>query len=216
LIYHAIKYKHNAIITAHSKTDKLETFLYNLTRGTGIEGSTSLNFHRKLNKKISIFRPLIQENRSEINFLCRELFLPIWSDITNYNYNITRNRIRNEILPYLKKYLNKSIENNIINFLYSFYSENEYIKQQTFKVYFLSKHKNYIALKLFYIKKQNISLQIRILQLFIYHNFYIVITKKSLFHLINIINNVNTLKSDKKLHYKNVILFINNKWIYIK
>lgn len=213
LISHAMKKKHNAIITAHSKTDRLETFLYNLIRGTGLEGTTTLNLHRKLNNKISIFRPLIQESRSEINFFCKQWILPIWSDITNYNYNITRNKIRYELSPYIKKYLNNNFENNIINYLHSFYHENEYIKQKTFKLYILIKHKNYIALNHHYINNQHIALKIRILQIFIYHNFYIVVTKKILFSIIKRIDNI---KYNQKIYYKHLIFYINTKWIYIK
>jgi len=213
LINHAIIYRYKTIITAHTKTDKLETFIYNLIRGTGIEGIKGLNLYRKVNSKISILRPLIYENRLKINFFCRKWFLPIWSDTTNYNYHIIRNRIRHEIFPYIKKYLNKNFEKNIINFLYNFHYDNEYIKQQAFKIYLKIKHNKYIAIKTDCIKKQHIALQVKILQLFIYHNFYIIITKKLLF---NLIVNVYNIDDCKYIYYKNIIFCINDQWIYIK
>ena len=213
LINHAINHKNKAIITAHSQSDKIETFLYNLTRGTGSEGASGLNFHRKLNKKLNIFRPLIKQNRSEIYFFCKRWLLPIWSDNTNYNYNITRNRIRNEIIPYFKKYLNKNFECNITSFLYNIYRDNEYIKQQALKIYLINKNQTYIALQHSNIKKQHLAIQIKVIQLFIYHNFYITINKKILFYLINLIYNTNC---SKKIYYKNIQIYINSKWIYIK
>nr|QCI06335.1 tRNA Ile-lysidine synthetase [Dictyurus purpurascens] len=215
IIHHAINYKYKFIFTAHTKTDKLETFFYNLIRGTGMEGVTSLTLERKFNPNINILRPLIRKNRVNISFFCRKWLLPIWLDMSNQNYNTTRNRIRNEIFPYLKKYLNKNIEENWASFLHNCYYDNEYITQKVIKFYLQNKHKKYIALNKFFIKQEHFSVQIRILKLLIYHNFNIVSNKKLLIKLIDIINENNKKKFINQLIYKSIKFNINKYWIYI-
>lgn len=216
IISHAISNKKQAVFTAHTKTDKLETFLLNLTRGTSIEGATSLNLHQKLTHNLNLFRPLIFTYRTEITFFCKKWFLPLWSDITNYNYNVKRNRIRNEILPYIKKYLNNKYENNFLKFLKTSYYDNEYIKQKIIRLYLHLKSNYYIAINCCILKKEPFNVQIRILQLLIYHNFCIIFDKKILLKVINDINisviNTYFIKINKVNDLK---LYTNNKWLYI-
>nr|YP_009295838.1 tRNA(Ile)-lysidine synthase [Schimmelmannia schousboei]AOM64773.1 tRNA(Ile)-lysidine synthase [Schimmelmannia schousboei] len=166
LINHALKHKHMTILTAHSQTDKIETFFQQLMRGTSIDGATSLSNCRNIHKQLKIFRPLIDINRVDINWFCRKFYLPIWSDITNYDNNINRNRLRNEFIPYLRKYFMQNLEHQINTFLETCNIDNEYIKQNTIKLYLISRHKNNIALNYSLIKKQHIAIQARALQLF--------------------------------------------------
>nr|YP_009392424.1 tRNA Ile-lysidine synthetase [Caloglossa monosticha]ARW60986.1 tRNA Ile-lysidine synthetase [Caloglossa monosticha] len=216
IVNHAALNKHQAVITAHTKTDKLETFLLNLARGTGLEGATSLNLHQKLNYSLNLFRPLIFTNRINIAFFCKKWFLPLWSDISNYNYNIRRNRIRNEIFPYLKKYLNNKYENHFLKFLKTCYYDNEYIKQKTTKLYIYLKSDHYIAINFHLLKQEPFSIQVRILQLLIYHNLCVILNTKILIKVIKYIN-INMIKkysvSINSLQY--LRLYLNIKWIYI-
>ena len=89
---HAIKYKYQLIITGHNQTDKIETFLQNMMRGSGIEGLTSLTLKTKLYENKFLFRPLVNIKREMIYWLCKKFCLPIWSDSTNYIYQIQRNK----------------------------------------------------------------------------------------------------------------------------
>nr|YP_009397175.1 tRNA Ile-lysidine synthetase [Thuretia quercifolia]ARW66361.1 tRNA Ile-lysidine synthetase [Thuretia quercifolia] len=214
IIRHATYYKYKIIFTAHTKTDKLETFFYNLMRGTGIEGVTSLNLHRKYNSTLNIFRPLIKQNRININFFCRRWLLPIWSDTTNYNYSTSRNRIRNEIFPYLKKYFNINIEKNWLIFLHNCYYDNEYIKQKVIRLYLKNKHNTYIALKKSSIRKEHFTIQIKVLRLLIYHNFKIETSGNLLIKIINQINNKQS-NYNVQIIYKFIKFNINQNWIYI-
>nr|YP_009391183.1 tRNA Ile-lysidine synthetase [Dipterocladia arabiensis]ARW59327.1 tRNA Ile-lysidine synthetase [Dipterocladia arabiensis] len=214
IINHAIRYNYEAIITAHTNTDKIETFLQNVTRGTSLEGATSLNIQRKINKTVHIFRPLIYKNRHEIIFLCRKYLLPIWSDATNYNYNIKRNRIRNEIIPYLTKYINKKFENNLNHFIRNCYYDHEFIKQEIIKKYIKIKHTKYIALDYALIQYEHIVIKTKILQLFIYHNFRIYANLEIIKKLIKHIN-FNTKNIKHQFLWQSLKFNIYKKWIYI-
>nr|QCI08690.1 tRNA Ile-lysidine synthetase [Sphondylothamnion multifidum] len=212
LVEHAIKNDYQFIITGHTQTDRIETFLYKLIRGTSLDGATSLTLHRKINNNLSLFRPLLYINRYYINWFCRKFCLPIWSDQTNHNLSIDRNRMRKELIPYIQKYFNIKMEIHLAQFLDICNEENEYIKQNTIKLYIKSRHPFLIALNYKQIQKQHTILQKRIIQLFIFHNYNILLTNKCIKNIISIIDS-NAIFT--KLNYKNLKIMINNCWIYI-
>ncbi len=89
------------ILTGHTATDRAETIIMNLARGTDLIGLSSLREQRTLENNIELVRPLLIFNRSETLEICKEFNLPVWIDPSNENMNLTRNRIRKEVLPIL-------------------------------------------------------------------------------------------------------------------
>ncbi len=92
------------VLTAHTASDRAETFLLNLIRGTDLAGLGSMNIERilgvdDLNRNIKIIRPLLSFEREETNLICQEMNLPLWSDPSNENENLKRNKIRKSIFP---------------------------------------------------------------------------------------------------------------------
>ncbi len=94
----AAERKIDYILTAHHLDDSLETFLINLSRGTGIDGLSGIPAQND-----KIVRPLISFSRAEIlqyakneNFSWRE-------DSSNTESKYLRNKIRLEITPKLKE-----------------------------------------------------------------------------------------------------------------
>ena len=55
------------ILTAHHLDDEIETFLINLTRGTGLEGLTGIPAQNE-----KIIRPLLKFSREEIETFAKE------------------------------------------------------------------------------------------------------------------------------------------------
>ncbi|MGA9380794.1 MAG: tRNA lysidine(34) synthetase TilS [Phormidium sp.] len=98
------------IVTGHTASDRAETLLYNLTRGSGADGLQSLTWRRYLTEKIQLIRPLLEINRLETAQFCSDFQLPIWSDSTNEELKYKRNRIRLELIPYLKQNFNPQVE----------------------------------------------------------------------------------------------------------
>ena len=213
IINHAKKHAFPTIMTAHTNTDKIETFFQKLIRGTSIDGATSLNAHRIISKDLQIIRPMIRITRMDISWFCRKFLLPTWSDKTNYQYNINRNRIRYELIPYLKQYYMLNVENNINHFIYSSSLDNDYIKQNTIKLYILSRHSLNIAIHYRLIQHQHLAIQTRALQIFFYHNFNYILNKRNLHKLLDIINN-NT-ENLYIIYWHNLTINICNTWIYI-
>ena len=92
--------KHNFdyILTAHHADDNLETFLINLTRGTGLEGFTGIP---KING--NIVRPLLPFSREEILKYAKENKIEWREDASNASTKYTRNKLRHQVIPVLKE-----------------------------------------------------------------------------------------------------------------
>ncbi len=98
------------VVTGHTKSDRAETFLYNLIRGAGADGLAALTWQRPLAPGLQLVRPLLEVTRTETFRFCQQEQLPIWLDVYNQNLKYARNRIRQELLPYLKNNFNPQVE----------------------------------------------------------------------------------------------------------
>ncbi|WP_373526333.1 tRNA lysidine(34) synthetase TilS [Nostoc sp.] len=107
-IAQANNYQH--IVTGHTASDRAETLLYNLIRGTGADGLQALTWQRPLTTSIMLVRPLLEITRTQTEQFCQEFKLPIWEDSTNQDLKYARNRIRQELLPYLQENFNPQVE----------------------------------------------------------------------------------------------------------
>nr|BFF39719.1 tRNA lysidine(34) synthetase TilS [Tenacibaculum mesophilum] len=94
------------ILTAHHADDNLETFLINLSRGTGLEGLTGIP---PINK--NIIRPLLIFSREEIVAFAKNNNIKWREDESNSETKYLRNKIRHQIVPTLKE-LNDSVLKN--------------------------------------------------------------------------------------------------------
>ena len=96
-----ISFPYTRILTGHTATDRAETMIMNLARGSDLIGLSTLKEQRVLENNLELIRPLLIFNRDETLEICREFNLPIWIDPSNEDINLTRNKIRNEVLPIL-------------------------------------------------------------------------------------------------------------------
>lgn len=101
------------LVTAHTQTDRAETFLYNLIRGAGADGLAAMSWHRQLAPGLSLIRPLLEVNRSQTGEFCQEYNLPVWTDAYNHNLKYARNRLRLEIIPKLATDFNPQVESHL-------------------------------------------------------------------------------------------------------
>lgn len=86
------------LLTAHHLDDSVETFLINLSRGSGIAGILGI---QKRNQKI--FRPLLNYSKKEIIDFAVENNIGWRDDRTNLETVYARNKIRHQIVPVLKE-----------------------------------------------------------------------------------------------------------------
>ena len=104
------------LLTAHHLDDNVETFLINLTRGTGLDGLTGIP---EQNEKI--IRPLLIFSRDEIEDYAKENNIQWREDSSNASDKYLRNKIRHHIVPVLKE-LNP-------DFLSSFQKTQNYLQE---------------------------------------------------------------------------------------
>ena len=86
------------ILTAHHADDNLETFLINLTRGTGLEGLTGI-------PEVSdrIVRPLLPFSRETLEKYAVAEHIQWREDSSNASTKYLRNKLRHDIIPILKE-----------------------------------------------------------------------------------------------------------------
>jgi tRNA(Ile)-lysidine synthase len=88
----------DAILTAHNADDNVESVIFNLARGAGLNGLCGI-------KPVNgyILRPLIYLSKDEIFSLCRENNIEYVTDSTNADTDYTRNYIRHKIVPIMRE-----------------------------------------------------------------------------------------------------------------
>jgi len=118
------------VVTGHTQSDRAETLLYNLVRGSGTDGLQSLGWQRSLGLGIQLVRPLLDISRGETGELCQELNLPIWEDQTNQILTYKRNRIRAELIPYLCEHFNPLAEKALAQTAELLTADVDYLEQQ--------------------------------------------------------------------------------------
>lgn len=90
------------VVTGHTASDRAETLLLHLARGSHRRGLASLGHSRPLASGIELVRPLLAFSRTDTARICRELELPLWLDSSNLEPHFSRNRVRQEVLPVLE------------------------------------------------------------------------------------------------------------------
>lgn len=120
------------LVTGHTATDRAETLLYNLVRGSGSRGLQALGWQRPLDGKfldqpdldqpaldqpdldrpIWLVRPMLGITRAETAACCQTYHLPTWEDATNQDLTYARNRLRQRVFPELRQ-LNPQVERTL-------------------------------------------------------------------------------------------------------
>lgn len=93
------------LATAHNLDDKLETQIFNLCRGCGIDGLIGIPATRELDGVEGgiVIRPLLDCEKSDILEYCKEQDIEYVTDSTNLEDDCTRNEIRHKIIPELSR-----------------------------------------------------------------------------------------------------------------
>ncbi len=94
------------VLLGHTADDQIETVLFNLCRGAGVEGAGGMDVRtqRELGGQTrTIVRPLLPFARSTIEAYCRVRSLTPLLDPSNTSRRFARNRIRHEILPAIER-----------------------------------------------------------------------------------------------------------------
>ena len=117
--------KADKIVLAHHRDDNAETFLFHLSRGSGLKGAGGM---RPVNG--SYVRPLLGVGRKEIESWLEEQHISWRTDSTNLEDEYTRNRIRHQILPTLETQVNAKASEHIGAWMEQMWSLQDYVEQE--------------------------------------------------------------------------------------
>lgn len=112
------------IATAHTLSDRVETLLFNLARGSSLAGLCSIPERRG-----RILRPLLPFTREEIEAYCEENGVPYLHDSSNFSDAYARNRIRRQAVPALRS-VNSSFERSAARLMKSLGRDEAYLSEQ--------------------------------------------------------------------------------------
>ena len=150
------------ILTGHHSDDQIETFLIRLSRGSGVQGLSSMKARTKLNKKIYLIRPLLEQKKKDLIFIAKDTFSKIFKDPSNKNKKYLRTRMRS-----LKVVLEKSGINHeqIMRSIKNLASTNSTLDNYVEKISSINvkKKKNEITINFSNILLETEEIQIRIL-----------------------------------------------------
>jgi tRNA(Ile)-lysidine synthase len=90
------------VLTAHTASDRAETLLLNLARGSHRRGLGALRPSRPLAEGVRLVRPLLPFSREDTTRICHDQRLPVWLDASNADPRFSRNRLRADVLPVLE------------------------------------------------------------------------------------------------------------------
>lgn len=124
-IFTELASRYNAkIATAHTLSDSVETVLFNLARGSGIDGICGIQPVRG-----EIIRPLIFCKREDVERYCADNNLNYVTDSSNLTDIYTRNKIRLNAVPILKQ-VNQRAEDNIEKTIKTLLEVSDYLDLQ--------------------------------------------------------------------------------------
>ena len=94
------------VVTGHTASDRAETLLLQLARGSHSRGLASLRRQRPLqdgDDRVLLVRPLLGFSRKETGRLCAQEQVPIWVDPSNADQRYSRNLLRAAVMPVLEE-----------------------------------------------------------------------------------------------------------------
>ncbi len=142
------EYKFDKIALAHNKDDFIETVLYHIIKGSGMEGLVGIS-PKSFN---GIIHPILFIEKHEIEEFLLMHKIPYKTDWTNFSVDYTRNRIRHQIIPLITA-INESFKDNITSMSDIIREENNFLSEVVEKdkeiVSFKENGKVYYSMKIF-------------------------------------------------------------------
>lgn len=151
------------IAVAHNRDDRAETILWNVIRGTGLDGLKGISYVRD-----NVIRPLLDVSKEEIRNYCKAQGLPVCEDATNWETDYNRNKIRLELLPYMEEKFQTDMTEKILRLSNNILPEEDYLQEQTKIAYEACFRQGALERKAFL--QLHPAMQIRVLKQFFPHS----------------------------------------------
>ncbi|PSB26888.1 tRNA lysidine(34) synthetase TilS [Stenomitos frigidus] len=210
----AQQYRYTCIVTGHTASDRAETLLYNLMRGSGADGLQALVWERPLTLDIKLVRPLLDVTRAETRQFCQTAQLQIWDDTTNHDLTYARNRIRQELLPYLQTHFNPQAENALSQTAALLQADVEYLEAQAAALLEQAQHADRPGLNRTILQQSALALQRRIMRQFLQQALPCAPNFGHIEKLVSLITAPNRSQTDP--FPGGTIAYVEDNWIWLK
>lgn len=207
----AKKYKNCSIFTAHNASDNAETLIYRIIKGTGIKGLQGIMPERKI-EGYSVFRPLLDIKREEIDGYCISRGFVANTDSSNFDITYKRNFIRHKVIPLFKE-INYNAQSAIVSLAKLASNQNKIVEE------YLNLIKPQICFqdKILTVKFKNLSKEVKqkiIYDLVLEQN--IDYDFKKIKRILEFIEeNANSKAGSRYSLTGNLWLFVNKEYIYL-
>lgn len=124
----------DAIALAHHANDQAETVLMRLLRGATSTGLAAMKFSTESDEFGLLLRPLLRFKKFELESYCSARGITPRIDATNFETEVTRNKIRLELLPALEKF-NPNIVDTLCRLGEISAEESDFINVETEKIF---------------------------------------------------------------------------------
>lgn len=115
----------NKIALAHNKDDQIETFMFRLSRGTGLSGLEGINSKRGI-----YIRPISEVYKRDILGYLDENGIDYCIDSTNLENEFTRNSIRLDLIPFIEQRYNPKFKDKIFSLIEEIRETNDFVERE--------------------------------------------------------------------------------------
>jgi tRNA(Ile)-lysidine synthase len=151
----------NFILTGHHRDDQIETFLIRLSRGSGVQGLSSMKKITKLSARIKLIRPLLEIKKKDLTYTAKSIFKKFIKDPSNKDKKYLRTKIRLLINNFEKNGINlDQITRSINNLASTRDTLNNYISKIIKSCVKIKGSKTYIKTKSLFIESDEIQIKI--------------------------------------------------------
>jgi len=182
------------ILTGHHRDDQIETFLIRLSRGSGIQGLSSMKKVSSLDSRTKLIRPLLEEKKETLAVIAKKYFGKIFKDPSNNDQKYLRTKIRDLIKQFEKSGIkHEKIISSINNLGITRDTLNSYLSRVEKKC--VTRKKKILMINLETLLIENNEIQLKVLSNCIKNvskNYYPPRAKK-------IISLLNKIQNDKKV-----------------
>jgi tRNA(Ile)-lysidine synthase len=127
----AAKFGAVSLFLAHHADDQIETFLFNLFRGTGSFENAIIKAESVAvigEQRLTLIRPLLHVWKEQLREFASAFHIESREDHTNSDRQMTRNRIRNELIPEIERIVDRPIKAALLRTIEVAEKEGEFVR----------------------------------------------------------------------------------------
>jgi tRNA(Ile)-lysidine synthase len=127
----AEKFSTSSLFLAHHADDQVETFLFNLFRGTGSLDNAAIKPESEVtigSRILLIRRPLLHVWKDDICKFAKGFHLKFREDSTNLSRQMTRNRLRHDLIPTIEKLMGRPVKQTLLRTIELAAGEGEFLR----------------------------------------------------------------------------------------